>query len=38
VAGKLHFVLPTAIGAAAIVDDVKESELRTALRKSGMGK
>ena len=28
VAGRLHFVLPTAIGATAIVDDVKESELR----------
>jgi 3-dehydroquinate synthase len=38
VAGKLHFVLPTAIGATTIVDNVKESELRTALRKSGMGK
>ena len=25
VAGKLHFVLPTAIGATAIVDDVKEA-------------
>jgi 3-dehydroquinate synthase len=38
VAGKLHFVLPTAIGATAIVDDVKESELRTALKKVGFGK
>jgi 3-dehydroquinate synthase len=38
VAGKLHFVLPTAIGATAIVDDVTESELRTALRKIGAGK
>ena len=30
VAGTLHFVLPTAIGATAIVDDVteKEGELR----------
>src|SRR6478672_2116755 len=28
IAGTLHFVLPTAIGATAIVDDVKESELR----------
>jgi len=38
VAGKLHFVLPTAIGATAIVDDVKESELRTALKKAGFAK
>jgi 3-dehydroquinate synthase len=38
VAGKLHFVLPTAIGATAIVDDVKESELRSALKKVGFGK
>jgi len=35
VAGRLHFVLPTAIGATAIVDDVKEPELRAALRKIG---
>ena len=38
VAGTLHFVLPTAIGATAIVDDVKESELRTALRAVGFAK
>src|SRR5882762_10139618 len=38
VAGTLHFVLPTAIGATAIVDDVKEAELRAALRKTGFGK
>ena len=38
VAGRLHFVLPTAIGATAIVDDVKEAELRTALRKVGFAK
>ena len=38
VAGRLHFVLPTAIGATAIVDDVQESELRSALRKVGVGK
>jgi 3-dehydroquinate synthase len=38
VAGKLHFVLPTAIGATAIVDDVRESELRAALKKVGFGK
>jgi 3-dehydroquinate synthase len=34
VAGRLHFVLPTAIGATAIVDDVKERELRAALDKN----
>ena len=38
VAGTLHFVLPTAIGATAIVDDVKESELRYALIKVGLSK
>jgi 3-dehydroquinate synthase len=38
VAGRLHFVLPTAIGATAIVDDVKERELRAALIKTGFGK
>ena len=38
VAGTLHFVLPTTIGATAIVDDVKEAELRAALRKTGFGK
>ncbi|MGH9141500.1 MAG: 3-dehydroquinate synthase, partial [Vicinamibacterales bacterium] len=38
VAGTLHFVLPTAIGAALIVDDVKEAELRNALKKAGFGK
>jgi len=35
VAGRLHFVLPTAIGATAIVDDVNEPELRAALKKIG---
>jgi len=35
VAGRLHFVLPTAIGATTIVDDVTEKELKTALRKVG---
>jgi 3-dehydroquinate synthase len=35
VAGTLHFVLPTAIGAATIVDDVDEKELRQALRRVG---
>jgi 3-dehydroquinate synthase len=38
VAGRLHFVLPTAIGATAIVDDVNEGELRAALMKTGFGK
>ena len=38
VAGTLHFVLPTSIGATTIVDDVKESELRDALKKVGLGK
>jgi 3-dehydroquinate synthase len=38
VAGTLHFVLPTAIGATTIVDDVKEAELRSALKKLGVGK
>ncbi len=31
VAGRLHFVLPTAIGATAIVDDVTEKEMTKAL-------
>ncbi len=35
VAGTLHFVLPTAIGAWAIVDDVTEKEIRAALLKVG---
>lgn len=35
VAGRLHFVLPTAIGATAIVDDVVEKEMRHALRRVG---
>jgi 3-dehydroquinate synthase len=35
VSGRLHFVLPTAIGATAIVDDVTEKEMREALRKVG---
>jgi 3-dehydroquinate synthase len=38
VAGKLHFVLPTAIGAATIVDDVTEKELNAALKKVGFAK
>ena len=35
VAGTLHFVLPTAIGATTIVDDVTEKELKTALKRVG---
>ena len=37
VAGKLHFVLPTAIGATAIVDDVTEKEMKRALSAIGFG-
>jgi 3-dehydroquinate synthase len=35
VAGRLHFVLPTAIGATAVVDDVTEAELIDALIEVG---
>jgi len=35
IAGKLHFVLPTAIGATTIVDDLTEKELKAALKKVG---
>ena len=38
VAGRLHFVLPTAIGAITIVDDVKEAELRRALKAVGLAR
>ncbi len=38
VAGKLHFVLPTAIGGWAIVDDVTEKEMKAALAKAGFRK
>jgi 3-dehydroquinate synthase len=38
VAGRLHYVLPTAIGATAIVDDVTEKELRAAMLRVGFGK
>jgi len=38
VAGKLHFVLPTTIGATTIVDDVTEKELRAALKQVGFAK
>ena len=33
--GRLHFVLPTAVGATTIVDDVSEKELRAALKRVG---
>jgi 3-dehydroquinate synthase len=35
VAGRLHFVLPTAVGATVIVDDVTEKELTDALLEVG---
>src|SRR5215471_12915848 len=35
IAGRLHFVLPTAIGATTIVDDVTEKEMRAALKMVG---
>jgi 3-dehydroquinate synthase len=38
VAGRLHFVLPTAIGATAIVDDVNEKEMEKALVRVGFRK
>jgi 3-dehydroquinate synthase len=38
VAGKLHFVLPTAIGATTIVDDITEKEIRSALKQVGFAK
>ena len=38
VAGTLHFVLPTAIGATTIVDDVTDAEIRAALKKVGFAK
>jgi 3-dehydroquinate synthase len=37
VAGRLHFVLPTAIGRTAIVDDVTEKEMKAALKTVGFG-
>jgi 3-dehydroquinate synthase len=36
--GRLHFVLPTAIGTTAIVDDVTEKEMRKALVRVGLTK
>ena len=35
VAGRLRFVLPTDIGATTIVDDVTETEIRSALKRVG---
>ena len=35
VAGTLHFVLPTAIGATAIVDDMTEKEMKASLKRVG---
>jgi len=35
VAGRLHFVLPTTVGATTIVDDVTEKEMRAALAAAG---
>ena len=36
--GRLHFVLATAIGATAIVDDVTEKEMKAALKKVGFAR
>jgi 3-dehydroquinate synthase len=38
VSGRLHFVLPTAIGATAIVDDVTDKEMTKALKRVGFQK
>jgi 3-dehydroquinate synthase len=38
IAGRLHFVLPTAIGATTIVDDVTPQEIRKALVRVGFAK
>jgi 3-dehydroquinate synthase len=38
VAGRLHFVLPTSVGATTIVNDVTEKELRKALERVGTKK
>ena len=37
-AGRLHYVLPTAIGATTIVDDVSEKEIKKALMRVGLRK
>jgi 3-dehydroquinate synthase len=36
IGGRLHFVLPTAIGATVVVDDVTEQEMKGALKKTGL--
>ena len=33
--GRLHFVLPIAVGATTIADDVTEQELRVAMKRVG---
>ena len=38
IAGRLHFVLPTGIGAWSIVDDVTEREMKKALTRLGLKK
>jgi 3-dehydroquinate synthase len=38
VSGRLHFVLPTGIGATSIVDDVTEKEMKEALKRVGFRK
>src|SRR5499427_5509426 len=38
VAGRLHFVLPTAVGATTIVDDVTPKEMKAALKRVGFAK
>jgi 3-dehydroquinate synthase len=35
IAGRLHFVLPIAVGATTIADDLSEQELRAALKRVG---
>jgi 3-dehydroquinate synthase len=36
VSGRLHFVLPTAVGSTVIVDDVTDKEMRQALKRVGL--
>jgi 3-dehydroquinate synthase len=36
IAGRLHFVLPTAVGATTIVDDVTRKEMKDALKRAGV--
>jgi len=38
IAGRLHFVLPTAVGATTMVDDVTEKEMKAALGRVGFKK